>query len=393
MSLPACSRQSGTVTRGIRMGVISKMARCTGTVVQSFVLRFVSDGGEPPLWSGTLTHVHDGITEPSISALAPAQALRMVRKALSQTWFERILGPVLQTDGTEDFLKRGFSHPNRARCFEANWDAFIGGHDCALRFADHGWALKSSLLEIAEEHRGFWLEGAAAGMAMAECLTGAKQRLRKLMQEFESTYLYSIPIGVGWAISRFSWRRGILMNQLPPFTAPFVFDGVGYRDACLNLERTLRRTRDHGVWSRAYDQGIGRGLWVGLGASPAEIFKVIATLSPERHPDLWAGVGLAATYVGGGTRDDVCQLLSLRSALRPWLARGSAFGAEARHGSGYVPDFSEEACTILTGAGVQSAAALVRSKFGEAAINRDTADADRHQLWLNLVMGELSDRR
>src|SRR5947199_74099 len=62
---------------------------------------------------------------------------------------------------------------------------------------------------------------------------------------------------------------------------------------------------------RAVDQGIGRALWFIHGAQALDVAAAVASFAEHRRPDLWSGVGLAATFAGGC---DTAGLATLRRA-------------------------------------------------------------------------------
>jgi hypothetical protein len=92
------------------------------------------------------------------------------------------------------------------------------------------------------------------------------------------------------------------------------------------------------------------------GASPARIADVIATFEEGRRSDLWSGVGLACAYAGGVGKDAIVALKDLAGDLRPELAQGAAFAAEARRHAGNPSEYSELACRVLCDCSASDAA-------------------------------------
>jgi hypothetical protein len=88
------------------------------------------------------------------------------------------------------------------------------------------------------------------------------------------------------------------------------------------------------------------------------VIHTLRAFPPDRHADLWSGVGLAATYAGGG---DLVTLSRLRAAAGPYspqLAQGAAFAAKARLRAGMLPDHTDGAATVLCGMSATCAAAV-----------------------------------
>ena len=101
---------------------------------------------------------------------------------------------------------------------------------------------------------------------------------------------------------------------------------------------------------RAVDQGIGRALWFIHGAQALDVAAAVASFAEHRRPDLWSGVGLAATFAGGC---DTAGLATLRRAAGGYhgeLAQGSVFAAKARDYAGFVPPHSDDAAARCAGA-------------------------------------------
>src|SRR5438477_154297 len=86
--------------------------------------------------------------------------------------------------------------------------------------------------------------------------------------------------------------------------------------------------------ARVFDQGLGRSFWFVNGGNPELIVGVIKAFPAARQPDLWSGIGLAATYAGIITEDALVLLREQAGEHWPCLAQGAAFAAKARHRAG-----------------------------------------------------------
>jgi hypothetical protein len=110
---------------------------------------------------------------------------------------------------------------------------------------------------------------------------------------------------------------------------------------------------------RAVDQGIGRALWFIHGARIPEVTAAVARFAPARRPDLWSGVGLAATFAGGADADGFGELAVAACDHSPELAQGAVFAAKARSFAELVPAHTELAVGKLAGLSASEAAQLV----------------------------------
>jgi len=120
---------------------------------------------------------------------------------------------------------------------------------------------------------------------------------------------------VGAGIAR-AWGR-----EAPWPAAPWLWleaDGLGFAEGLLRTRRSLRHPSisPAQVWS---DHGLGRALWFHGGGSPS-VARLIEAVASTRRPAIWAGLGLASTFTGGGPSG------------RLESVGGEAFGAGARFG-------------------------------------------------------------
>ena len=109
---------------------------------------------------------------------------------------------------------------------------------------------------------------------------------------------------------------------------------------------------------RAVDQGIGRALWFICGGHAPDLATAVGRFARRRQPDLWSGIGLAATFAGGSDPDGLAALR--RAAGDDWtqLALGVVFAVKARVYAGLVPDHTTTACSVLAGISADKAVAL-----------------------------------
>jgi enediyne biosynthesis protein E3 len=189
---------------------------------------------------------------------------------------------------------------------------------------------------IENEVRGLAYEGAAMALTLLDTLTPGSnaKRLRGLM-ESSPRARYLTMLGAGMALGVFRYPFAKLVAQMDPLLGWVIVDGFGFYYGLLRTKPTIyghfKPRACTGFSGRMYDAGVGRSLWF---AECGEVKRVVETLqrfAPERHGDLWSGVGVACTYAGGVEREELQYLMERADKHLPALAQGCAFASYARH--------------------------------------------------------------
>ncbi|WP_440102550.1 DUF1702 family protein [Streptosporangium sp. H16] len=279
--------------------------------------------------------------------------------AISGSFLRSLFRRPLTLDPNDlDLVRRGFSpaSPPVQPVLDGVVRSFAAGYNAALEHEPRELTFET----LSPALRGFAYEGAAMSTTLLDLLTGTRgRRLAALERGSEQRYTHLIHVGAGWAFARMRLRpwTGIRFGRSPLHW--LAWDGWGFHQAFFrpaqvfagHLERAAR------AGSRPVrDQGAGRALWFYAGADPARIRDVITTFAPGRRPDLWAGIGLAATYTGAQPPDVLENLLTSSIGFHDHLAQGSAFAAKAHCLSGVMPPQVRSAARILTGAEPEAAA-------------------------------------
>ncbi|MFJ7420994.1 DUF1702 family protein [Streptomyces uncialis] len=285
---------------------------------------------------------------------------------------QRLRGTLLTPAATvATFERRGFhpgTEPDR-RALEAAGTTFLSG----LRSATSGTAVDrlgdTLTRSVPRERQGFAFEGAAMGLALLDAVGPRRDRVAGLLKTSGDAHTYMVHVGAGWALARLPrplWPRAVPTDPLLRWLA---LDGYGFHEAYFRTP-----ARADGRWSarlpgwpgppdavaNVVDQGIGRALWFVECADPARVAARLRGFAPRRHPDLWAGVGLAAVYAQAGTDQALRLLVEKAGAHVPALRQGAAFAAEARTHAGLTTDRTEHAVRVLCGVDARTAAAVTR---------------------------------
>jgi hypothetical protein len=330
------------------------------------------------------------------------------------------------------FLQRGFyvgepqarDHLEQiGRCFLTGLEygmTVAGEHDIAARLETVSW-----------EYRGFAYEGASMALATLDGLLPAGgKRLERFVAGPAAQQVYTAHVGAGWAMARLPRVLQSRVRPRDPLLRWLSLDGYGFHEAYFHTPLVVGRQQPPGIlpgWrgcaasaAHVVDQGIGRALWFVCGADTSRLAGTIAGFPPGRHPDLWAGAGLAATYAGylpakataptevtvasaagtdmampglagaqgtgvisgaGAQGEALLRDLATRAGrYLPDVAQGAAFAAKARHLAGQVTTHTVIAVRVLCGMTVAQAA-----RCTDEALPADPAAADAYQVWRHRI--------
>ncbi|RII06883.1 hypothetical protein DSC45_35135 [Streptomyces sp. YIM 130001] len=272
----------------------------------------------------------------------------------------------------------------------------------------YGYAVEARSPAEAEEwleavdrpFRGFAYEGAGMGAVMLDCLAGSTKRLTGLLAGQGQQHIYMVYVGIGWAMARlprFLWPD---VTRTDPLLRWLILDGYGFHQAYFRTDSYVRDPhREHpfswaggpDVYSaRAIDQGIGRALWFVGGTDPDTVADLIGAYAEHRHADLYAGAGLAATYAGSVSEDELRVLVQQAGEHHAQLAQGAAFAAEAREMAGLTIPHTHLAARVLCDRTPQQAAALCRDLMPAAGDRDVVAGIPAYETWKQQVAAELA---
>jgi enediyne biosynthesis protein E3 len=298
-----------------------------------------------------------------------------------------LLRPLLRIADTEiSFVRRGFrgGDPRAVANVEAVGAAFLAGYHTALQAASVSDAIQQ-LESTDAAMRGFRYEGAAMSLYLLDrLLPGRRDRFDTFLSTRGADHIYMAYVGAGWAHARLPFGlRGALARR-DPLLRWLMLDGYGFHQGFFHWHSSVDGrqqvpARVQGYARRAFDQGLGRSLWFVEGHDPERITATLARFAPQRRADLWAGVGLAATYAGGVERGALEQLRTLAGADAAWLAQGSAFGAAARNHAGNLVPHNDLACEVFCRMPAADAAARVDEV--RTLLPADRPDQPAYELW------------
>lgn len=253
---------------------------------------------------------------------------------------------------------------------------------------------------ITPRFRGFAYEGAGMGFAVRDGLPLGPSRLaERFLAGPGDRHNYMVYVGMGWAMARlprFRWPDG---DRLDPLLRWLLLDGYGFHQAYFHTREYIgEQYQDPRFpwpgrrWSayanRAIDQGIGRALWFVNGADAARTTACVDAFADTRKPDLYAGIGLAATYAGGASKDELRTLFVGAGDYRTNLAQGAAFAAECRVRGGLLVPHNAIATQVLCGCAPRQAAHVALAHRPDDAVDGDPPAYER---WRSEVACEFTD--
>ena len=263
---------------------------------------------------------------------------------------------------TAYFSKRHFHIGEKVKVqhLEKIGTTFIKGFNKAMTIKKFD-ALTSELNKIENEFAGCAYEGAAMALAMKDILMPwNKERFKKFLNEYGSHHLYMINVGAGWAFAKLHFNPLKQINKLDTLLKYLAIDGYGFHHGYFKTRQYVYRRKKPDFFSgyeiKVFYQGLGRSLWFVECADVDRIQFMINTFPIEFLPDLWSGIGLASSYAGGATENDLLTLKKNGTRFLSQLAQGAAFAAKARIRADNLVPHTEMACNIFCETSAEDAA-------------------------------------
>ena len=261
---------------------------------------------------------------------------------------------------------------------------FTIGLLCSVQQQDPS-AIDATEYGIAPEDTCVFYEGAAMGLTILDLLTPwKKDRWQTLLEGNGAPHKFVMHVGMGMGIARLNQRIGNRLQKLDPLLRWLVIDGYGFHHGYCNSKQFVRKQARAGgrvrcsFSSRVFDQGLGRAIWFVEAGCPQNIAKAIKKFSSNRQPDLWIGIGVAASHAGADPTT-LKELKSISGKYFEYLAQGTAFGAAVRHDTGVVPAHTSDACMELLNSTPELAHSLVLVQSHQLAISARDQHYDRWQ--------------
>lgn len=228
--------------------------------------------------------------------------------------------------------------------------------------------IMARIKQVPKPLAGYAHDGIAMGLTGLDLVVRGKSRFRAFLQGPGDAHAYMAHIGAGEALARMRRRPEPFLARLDdPVLRWLVVDGYGFHEGFFARAKYVERQVVPKFLSpyarRVFDQGIGRSIWFSTGADVGDLSAHLAAFTPDRHADLWLGVGVACSYVGGVSRQQIEFLREASAEHLPRLATGAAFAARGRHRAGNLQPDTDLACEVLCGTDGLGASRLVEKAF------------------------------
>ena len=244
--------------------------------------------------------------------------------------------------------------------------------------------LTQCLEKINPEFRSVAYEGASMALALKDLTNNNALKRWKELLGVSQNHAGQIHIGLGWAIGEARPQDFFFMNSIDPKIEFRVWDGCGYYDGIFRQRQTIKnKTRQENISEKnykAYDEGVGRSVWYNCKGDPIKVSAMIQTFPSSRQADLWRGVGIACTYVGGSDESVLKELFTLAEKHSVQLSIGAAMVAKSRTLANSITKDVELSCNTWCNLSTQEAMQLTIKT--ESANNSFTA-------WLQLMESEI----
>jgi hypothetical protein len=222
-----------------------------------------------------------------------------------------------------------------------------------------------------------------ASMEIAQQSFSSESTLEKwfLYLKAAEAHAAQIYIGLGWAIAA---EKKTDLSCLADADQSMLFrmwDGAGYFDGKLRQRQVVKglARMDYipGYAFRSYDQGLGRSLWYSTKGDPLKTAEIISTFPPARQVDLWRGIGIACSYVGGCDETILKMIATLSADNKLQLGIGAAMVAKSRSQAASMTKDLEKACTFF--------ANMSAGEAMEITVKSDDEAGNSFDRWLTLM--------
>jgi hypothetical protein len=186
-------------------------------------------------------------------------------------------------------------------------------------------------------------------------------RWRSFLERINEPIVPHAHLGLGWAFARLETSTSIL-KTIDPAMRFRVVDGWGYYNGTFRSRVTIKSRKlpenfsNHAL--HVYDQGLGRSLWYACQGQIDVLQEIIQTFPASRHPDLWRGIGIACSFVGGCDEGTLETMRSVAAAHQIQLAIGATMAAKARIQTHSTTKDIELACQVWCQLSAQEAMLL-----------------------------------
>ncbi len=202
----------------------------------------------------------------------------------------------------------------------------------------------------------------AISMALAEKDIAENNLLnnwKTFLTEYAQAHTLQFHVGLGWALAKENKEISTFLNLIEPAMISKVLDGIGYYDGIFRNRQTIRSKKiNEKIESdnlKYYDQGIGRSIWYNCFGNIEKCKEIIESFLPDRQANLWRGIGIACTYVGGVDENLLKEIYTLSGKHSSELCKGALMAIKTRTEANTLQRDTELVCQTWLGTSTEEA--------------------------------------
>lgn len=191
----------------------------------------------------------------------------------------------------------------------------------------------------------------AISMALAEKDIAENNLLnnwKTFLNKYAQAHATQFHVGLGWALAKENQEISTFINLIEPIMISKVLDGIGYYDGIFRNRQTIRlKKTNEKIESdqlKHYDQGVGRSIWYNCTGNIEKCKETIETFDQDRQANLWIGIGIACTYVGGADENLLKNIYTLSGKHSSELCKGALMVIKARTDANTIQPDTELVC-------------------------------------------------
>ena len=240
-------------------------------------------------------------------------------------------------------------------------------------------------------YRSIAYEAASMALAVKDFSNGnVLDRWRSFLEGPAALHAAQVHAGLGWAMARQRIPVFPIIETLEPLMRFRMLDGWGYYNGIFRQRQTIGSQPFPSDFDNkfvpGFDQGVGRSLWYKSKGAWADLPETVAGFSGSRHTDLWRGIGIACSYVGGCDEFILRELFSLSFPFQIQLSVGAALVARTRNSANSITQDIELACQVWCHRSAQQVSSITEN--AEPSLEVDPNDA--YTIWLSKIVEKLS---
>ena len=232
-------------------------------------------------------------------------------------------------------------------------------------------AIVARLNDLELDFRAVGYEGAAMALVMTRGTS-----ITKYEKWWDPTlspvpnYRDHLLMGYGWAMAATQLDVDRLNGEFQPMDRARILDGFGYyhglfrkRQAVIGAQVPENLTSEQ---LHLFDRGLGRALWYIAKGDIQVALTLAGRFDESRQEALWTGIGLACTFVGGSSIEDLQNILEHISGRAIAFKTGIVLAYLARITTNSVDPFATAYCEhILEGSKDQVLNAIASANYDD----------------------------